>query len=1052
MPILPFTSVVDTSLWNRLKNGFAGDDEKISQVIAADLQTICTEASDRMRGFPFLHPEYTLHDQVHLLRVTELMSSILSETVANHLNPLEIMLLILAAHFHDQGMVLERSEIDALEQNPAFLIFRDTWEIEHPNLKEVRQRLRDRSLSDSELLRCRETEHDLRAALLTDHIRTTHGERSAKFVRDRYSADPRWTVSGTNVAELVARLCQSHVQRAADLTAAKGFRVDEVVGIYRVNMPYLGLLLRLADILDFDRDRTPDSLYRTINFRSDVSLREWGKHRSVTGWVIEPTLVQFTMLCEHPEYQRAAYQFMDWIDAELAGSQAVCRNFPANAREYTIDLPLSVDRSRIEPKDNAYIYYDLEFSLSRDEVVKLLMMDGLYGGSWLCVRELLQNSLDALRHRKALIRSQGQMKWSDGNIEMTHEIDAAGHEVVRCTDNGIGMDRSIVERFLTNAGRSYYRSPEFEQERASFREAGVDFDPCAQFGIGFMSCFMLGDRITIKTRRDYGPARGYGEPLVIEILGLGGIVVIRTGHQDQPVGTTVEIVGRKKPGLLDRWTDQVRLIAVLDGYALATEFPIKGHCTVPELAEEIEVPLEIATPTSALENIGVLSVLAYSQPFSEIDSRLNGFLRSSFLVNDDGRLVLENSEAKWEQAEPGRAVTDSESKSHLTKLGNPTGQVIERRIHHENQTCLDGILVAGEPGRKASLRSERLLGSHGNPIHAYDLCNFILDIRGPIKPPLTPARFPTKESRDFFGKDPQWDLIQSLVYQAEGELWEKIINRFDDVPDQETLWSLALIYGFSFYWMSARTIWSKISVPIVHETGQHQWRKISSLDAVDSLIVPAVNAHNDPTFRLEHGDGRIGAYESLSKWASSNMQAIPDWTQKSLVAAMGTVALRGSDAYIALRFPDLPETRPGEFLLRSGLGRSLFALPYSGECRNYLSVHMACRCVNRADPLVREALNGQYLKQKNTAQAFASAAVVCFSDPKTVAFVINPAKPIDRWRKSIGSLYSEVEWVQYSEALKPPYRLRTSDGSDLEITHEVLLHWANADFSEKSDW
>lgn len=145
-----------------------------------------------------------------------------------------------------------------------------------------------------------------------------------------------------------------------------------------------------------------------------------------------------------------------------------------------------------------------------------------------------------------------------------HDVDKAGHEVITCQDNGIGMDTDIIIRFLTKAGRSYYRSPEFEKERIGFRAAGVDFDPCAQFGIGFMSCLMLGDRITIETRRDNGPRMGLGDPLQIEINGLGGIVVLRKGKPDQPEGTTIRIFGRKKPAWIDIWCDNVRLVEVLN--------------------------------------------------------------------------------------------------------------------------------------------------------------------------------------------------------------------------------------------------------------------------------------------------------------------------------------------------------------------------------------------------------------------------------------------------------------------------------------------------------
>ena len=245
---------------------------------------------------------------------------------------------------------------------------------------------------------------ELEGALFTDYVRKSHGERSRSYVRRMFDKDPRWEIHGSNMAELVSRLCASHVLPSSYLVPVNGYRHDEVLASYKINMPYLALVLRLADILDFDRERTPDSLYRKIDFRSQASLAEWSKHRSVDGWVIEPTRIQFTMNCEHPEYQRAANQFMDWIDKELSDAQSIIRTFPTNVHHYTLDLPLAVDRSRINPKDEAYIYHDLEFSLSRDEVVKLLMADRLYMGPWLCIRELLQNALDALRHRRSLFR------------------------------------------------------------------------------------------------------------------------------------------------------------------------------------------------------------------------------------------------------------------------------------------------------------------------------------------------------------------------------------------------------------------------------------------------------------------------------------------------------------------------------------------------------------------------------------------------------------------------------------------------------------------------
>ena len=172
-------------------------------------------------------------------------------------------------------------------------------------------------------------------------------------------------------------------------------------------MPYLAVVLRLADILDFDPDRTPDVLLRAIHFSSNMSLNEWEKHRGVDGWTVNKDVIRYTAKYSHPAYQAAALKFMDWIDEELGNCHTLCRSFPADFQHYGLQLPPLVDRSRIGPRDNAYIYHDLEISLSRDEIVKLLMADKLYNHPYICIRELLQNSLDALRYRKALFACAG---------------------------------------------------------------------------------------------------------------------------------------------------------------------------------------------------------------------------------------------------------------------------------------------------------------------------------------------------------------------------------------------------------------------------------------------------------------------------------------------------------------------------------------------------------------------------------------------------------------------------------------------------------------------
>ena len=84
------------------------------------------------------------------------------------------------------------------------------------------------------------------------------------------------------------------------------------------------------------------------------------------------------MLCKKPQYHKAALDFMDLIDNELKAAINLIKSYPKDFENYNFELPISVNRDRIKAKDNAYLYHDLEFSLSRNDIVKLLMTDKLY--------------------------------------------------------------------------------------------------------------------------------------------------------------------------------------------------------------------------------------------------------------------------------------------------------------------------------------------------------------------------------------------------------------------------------------------------------------------------------------------------------------------------------------------------------------------------------------------------------------------------------------------------------------------------------------------------
>jgi histidine kinase/DNA gyrase B/HSP90-like ATPase/HD domain-containing protein len=1025
--VLQLDSLKDTTLWKQLESGFSEPKEKdIAAELASKVKSACDLATERIKRFPYFHPQFTLHDERHFLRVAELMAMILSDDVKS-LNPIEISLLLLAAYYHDQGMVPETLEWEQITESSEFRLSEERWEIEHPNVADIRRQLEDPRFDSREkdALSSKMQEHQ--EAHQTGYLRLTHGERAEQLVNQLLGTGGSLMASRVNLAPLLGKLCASHAGAAARLTNENGFRVDQAVGNVTVNLRFLALVLRLADILDFDRDRAPEPLLKTINLSSPVSLVEWEKHRSVLGWEISDKRIRFTMTCEHPAYQKAAYEFMDAIDHELREAHRVASEFPRDTpTHYRLQLPHQVERDRIEPRNNAYRYADLEFTLSRDEIVKLLMTEKLYNDNALFVRELIQNSLDALRHRVA-IHGKGQPDWEEGNIVLEHFVDATGDQVVRCRDNGIGMDEMLVRNFLTNAGRSYYRSPEFAQQRVVFRENDVDFDPCSQFGIGFMSCFMFGDRIRITTRRDYGPGRNYGDPLEIEINGLGGLLVIRDGAVDQPVGTIVEITGPRKPSFLDEWTDEVRLCAVVEGYALSTEFPIAAKTLIEEIREEVRIPTATAVRRTVVEKAGIERSRIIEYQLKDTDQRLGGAIRIGLLF---GVPTTGNKEAQWDAQQ-----TAMGSKVFLNRDGKKEEY---HRPTHESATCMDGILICGEPGRRDDRAAAMKLGWQGSPLDLGD--PFVVDIRGDLKPLITPSRQPPGRSGRW-NAEPTWAKVGNLLRQAHAAAWEPVLEYVEKGLTHVDFWCLSLLHGIPVHLMARDSLWERLYVPVLTNSKDTcDWKAFSEIGRVEPISFGEEN-HRKRAFRIP-GTGRIGFPESLSAWAPGGYEGAGSRLLRLLFRFVRVEAVSDEASFTIGCSSSTPVM---EFELSDSPFDHVSCLEYLGSSKELLSLQSEFQTVNRYHPLVEFARTYENVDYRNRTelQRYCASVLRVLSNNDNLTSLAKGEVTKGRDYRRLGTIFQSIDWSRQNKVFAPPYKVWTRDSGIIEITPEELNRWAD---------
>jgi hypothetical protein len=1025
--IFELNSIRDTTLWKTLSQM----DDETAKLLAANLIDISEESFHRAKLISVHFPEFTLHDSKHLLRVIELSALILGENI-NLLNPVEIALLILACLTHDQGMVLPEDQVIALKGNKDFILFKDNWYVEHPNKNEIEQILTSPYINEDEKKHLNSQLLDLENALLTDYLRKNHGSKSSEYIRTEYGNDKRIKIFGVNLSPYIANLASSHCIPTDKITSQNNFNFDELIGTCRVNLPYLAIILRLADLLDFDNERTPDVLFRSIHFTNKISINEWNKHRGVIGWHIEPAEILYSMQFSHPVYESTARKFLDYIDYELNECHSLIRTFPAQFEKYKLNLPSKVNRMRISAVDNSYIFHDLEFSISRDEIVKLLMTDKLYSRPSLCIRELLQNSLDALRVRKSLFGCEG-IVWDKGTINITHDVDQYGHEIISCEDNGVGMDEHIITNFLCKVGRSYYRSPEYERQRMDFMLKNIDFDPCSQFGIGFMSCFMLGDTIKIETRKDYGYGKDTGKPLIVEINGLGGLVVIREGIESQPIGTKVTIISRKKPIFFDDWIDQVNLIMVIKGFALATEFPILVECKVKEIKESILIPQYIDKPKTMFEHFNISKILTLEQRFNDIDKRLDGYLRESFLLDGNNVPAVRNEEGEWIKKKNGN---NEEWDFKLNNSLFESEKVRDRHWVQQATVSIDGILVAGEPGREPYKNEVRYrLGCKYSQIFTNTSC--LIDVRGDIKPEITTSR--SMPDYSYLNRSPSWSRVQYLVKKGEGRIWEKILAYLQNGLNIETFWKLTSLYNFFVPHIRFCEIWDALSFPFKNSDNTFSWL---GLKEIDSLFLDSMD-----NSILKTKSQTLELTEELNNWQDDNKNRNILWSMFSTLLISSVLDIENNVFVLKpTKYDDLEI--PSFFFINESIGIKGCFIGFSHNINKAITAETIYPLANKNHPLSSVYFESKFLKNKSDIQDFASSFILCilnlFSNKDKNISIDKPG----RWAKSCAYLYLEVNWSKYSKDLAAPYYVVLKNNTWFEITEDILAHWREAPISD----
>ena len=491
----------------------------ISQLISTTISYLLGRVSAREMD------TFTMHDDRHGRKVAHLMWHIMEPDRRVCLTPAEIGMLVIGAYLHDLGMALSKEERDDRLQPDSDLW--DRLQVQEPTKERIellRKQVGDVNLSEGARRSATNELNQAEEALLSQDTRERHATRVRydevlAMLRQFHEKDPANIPSiesllafdGDSFRNKLVDICISH-NEDADVLVARDvesperprFPRDFPTGCCTSNLQVVAAALRLADILDFDRERTPAALFYYLipgPLSPDESrpVLEWGKHMAISNWHIGEDNIVFRGTCRNHIIHHAIVQFCGEIHKEIAATHATFGGMRGDAA-WPFRLPMYV---KANIHEEGYTYVPYRFELDDQRIYELLMGGAIYDDPLVAVRELVQNAVDACKLRDALRRADEPyvQMGTEKRIHVRYEEPIEGRPQPRLsvTDTGTGMDALILQNFFLKVGQSYYRSAEFNNERVVLRKMGQDFAPVSEFGIGFLSCFLLADRVEVET-------------------------------------------------------------------------------------------------------------------------------------------------------------------------------------------------------------------------------------------------------------------------------------------------------------------------------------------------------------------------------------------------------------------------------------------------------------------------------------------------------------------------------------------------------------------------
>jgi molecular chaperone HtpG len=257
----------------------------------------------------------------------------------------------------------------------------------------------------------------------------------------------------------------------------------------------------------------------------------------------------------------------------------------------------------------------LEFQAEARQLLQL-MVHSIYSNKDIFLRELISNASDALDKLRLVALTDDAITAEDLHIEIEADKQA---RMITVRDNGIGMARDEVVDLIGTIAKSgtaeLLRKLKESKDKDSAELIG-------QFGVGFYSTFMVGDKVTLVTRK-----AGEETGTRWESAGEGSYTIEDVEDAAPGTAVTVHLRPADEEDALYDYADEWKIKEIVKRYSDFISFPIRLIKPAEEPAESESAEDEPTAEAKEPEVLNSMKAL-WARPRSEVkDEEYHEFYR-----------------------------------------------------------------------------------------------------------------------------------------------------------------------------------------------------------------------------------------------------------------------------------------------------------------------------------------------------------------------------------------------------------------------------------------